>query len=168
MDFIRSMDDAQTRLDNAMRRREKWDKRYLEMAKFVSTWSKDPSTQTGAVLVRPDKTVISLGYNGFAAEVDDSKERYENRDIKYEMVIHCEINALIAAHGSVEGSTLYTYPFQSCSRCAAVMIQAGIKRHVAPKASEDVLSRWKDSIALCNAQMSEAGVEVVLYDMETE
>lgn len=35
---------------------DKWDQRFLELAKVVSTWSKDPSTKTGAVIVRPDKT----------------------------------------------------------------------------------------------------------------
>lgn len=146
---------------------EKWDLRYLQMAKFVAEWSKDPSTQTGAVLVRPDRSVISVGYNGFASKVNDTDERYNDRSIKYEMVVHCEENALIAAKQSIEGSCLYTYPFMSCSRCAAKMIQAGVKRHVAPVPTEDQLSRWEDSFRLSMEQFNEAGVEVRLYETVT-
>jgi dCMP deaminase len=144
---------------------KKWDMRYLEMARLVSTWSKDPSTKTGAVFVRPNRSVIAIGFNGFAAGVDDSEDRYNDRKIKYEMVIHCEENALIAAQSSVEGSCLYTWPFISCSRCSAKMIQAGVKRHVAPLPSEDALSRWKDAFELSLTQFREAGVEVIQYSM---
>ena len=42
----------------------KWDIRFLEMAKLVASWSKDPSTQVGAIAVRYRK-VIAQGYNGF-------------------------------------------------------------------------------------------------------
>lgn len=30
---------------------EKWNRRFVELAKNVSTWSKDPSTKVGAVIV---------------------------------------------------------------------------------------------------------------------
>ena len=40
----------------------KWDKRWLEIAGLVSTWSKDPSTQIGAIAVK-DKRLVSTGYN---------------------------------------------------------------------------------------------------------
>ena len=48
----------------------KWDIRFLEMAKLVASWSKDPSTQVGAIAVR-NRTVIAQGYNGFPRGVDD-------------------------------------------------------------------------------------------------
>ena len=76
---------------------EKWDLRFMEMARLVSTWSKDPSTQTGAVLVDTEKRIISVGYNGFAAGVEDSNERYDDRPTKYKMVVHCEVNAVLFA-----------------------------------------------------------------------
>ena len=41
----------------------KWDKNFLELAKTVSTFSKDPSTQVGAVIVDDDNRVVSIGYN---------------------------------------------------------------------------------------------------------
>ena len=49
----------------------KWDRRWLELAQYISKWSKDPSTQVGAVIARENK-LISLGYNGFPEGIDDS------------------------------------------------------------------------------------------------
>ena len=77
-------------------RQEKWDRRYLDIAKSVSQWSKDPSTKVGAVLVR-DNRIVSVGYNGFPEGVDDSEERYNNRELKYDLVVHAEVNAIISA-----------------------------------------------------------------------
>jgi dCMP deaminase len=59
-----------------MSRQRLWDVRFLEMAKLVSTWSKDPSTQVGAVLVDPCHRVVSLGFNGFPRAIaDDARLR---------------------------------------------------------------------------------------------
>ena len=135
----------------------KWDERYLDLAKMVSGWSKDPSTKCGAVIVRPDNRIVSLGYNGFPPGVADDW-RLEDRSYKYEMIIHCEVNALVSAKQSVEGCILYTYPFISCSRCAAIMIQAGIYCNVAPVCTDP---RWIENLALSRSLYLEAGVEVV-------
>ena len=36
---------------------EKWHKRFMEVAELVATWSKDPSTKTGAIVVGPDREI---------------------------------------------------------------------------------------------------------------
>ena len=36
---------------------DKWHYRFMEVAKLVSTWSKDTSTKTGAVVVGPDREI---------------------------------------------------------------------------------------------------------------
>ena len=41
-----------------------WDKRFLAVAKEISTWSKDPSKKIGAIIVK-DKRILATGYNGF-------------------------------------------------------------------------------------------------------
>jgi dCMP deaminase len=121
----------------------KWDKRFLDLAKHVSIWSKDPSTKCGAVIVGPRRNIISAGFNGFPQGMDDKLELYENREEKYSRVVHCEINALIFAGQRLpEGCTLYTHPFLSCDRCVVQMLQAGIRRFVAPKPTADQLVRW--------------------------
>ena len=134
-----------------------WDERYLGLAEYIAGWSKDPSTKTGAVIVRPNNTVVSIGFNGFPRGITDD-ERLNNRELKYELILHCEINALVTASRDVSGCTLYTWPFLSCSRCASVMIQAGIKKIVAPV---NMNTRWAANLELSRELFAEAGVEVV-------
>lgn len=142
-----------------MKDRDKWDRRFIELAKHISSWSKDPSTQTGAVIVDQRGRIISVGYNGLAQGVEDLPERLENREIKYKMFLHCERNAIIFAGHPLDGCTLYTWPFMSCAACAAMVIQSGVKRVVAPYSENE---RWKYEFELATAQFQEAGVEICL------
>jgi dCMP deaminase len=142
---------------------EKWDRRYLELAKFVSQWSKDPSTQTGAVIVSPDNFVVGMGYNGFPRGVEDSEIRLNDRETKYKLIVHCERNAIISAHQNLSGSVLYTYPFMSCAPCAGMVIQAGIKRCVS---YENNNPRWQADFDLTRSMFQEARVELTLYKGE--
>jgi dCMP deaminase len=139
-----------------------WDHWFLGMAEYTSTASKDPSTKTGAVIVDPDRRIVSLGYNGLPMGIEDTAERLNNRELKYQMIVHCERNAIIFAQRSVEYCTLYTWPFLSCSVCAAMVIQAGIIRCVAPKLPEHLKERWGDALDLSMSMFEEADVEVKL------
>jgi dCMP deaminase len=134
-----------------------WDSRFLELARLVSTWSKDPSTQVGAVITR-GKFVVSLGFNGHPKGVADTPERLEIRENKYRTIIHAEINAILTAKQDLEGCTIYLWPFMPCSQCGAAIVQAGIKRVVAPQADND---RWAESFKFTQEIFSEAGVELV-------
>ena len=131
-----------------------WDIRYLDLAKLVSTWSKDPSTQVGAVIVSPKNRVISLGFNGFPARIRDN-ERLHNRDQKLDIIIHGEMNAILTADHSLDGSTLYTYPFLPCSRCASMVIQVGIIHAIAPKYTG---TRWESNLMVSRDLFFEARV----------
>jgi dCMP deaminase len=148
-------------------KQRKWDYRFIELAEFVSNWSKDPSTKTGAVIVGPDREIIGLGYNGFARGVNDSPERYNDRELKYKLVVHCERNAIIwADKSSLKGSTLYTWPFMSCSVCAGIVVQAGIKRCVAPSLPADKAERWAEDMKLATMQFKEAKVGLDIIPLE--
>lgn len=137
----------------------KWDGRFLDLAKLVAGWSKDPSTKSGAVIVRPDRTVAGVGYNGFPRNLSDADELYADREKKYSRVVHCEVNALLTVNESVQGYTLYTHPFMCCDRCVVQMLQAGISRFVFPEASEETKSRWQSAFDLTTSYMDEAGVD---------
>ena|ERR1039457_6577078 len=141
---------------------EKWDCRFVELAKFIAQWSHDPSTKTGAVITDSKNRVISVGYNGFAKGIKDTEERYNNRELKYKMVCHCEINAILFAARPLDGCTLYTYPFQSCSRCAVTVIQSGITRCVAPMIPDHLKERWAEDMDLATQMFREAEVELSL------
>lgn len=136
----------------------KWDTRFLDLAQSVSTWSRDPSTRVGAVIVRPDKSIASIGYNGFPRKMADDLELYNNREEKYSRIIHAEVNALVQAKTDVTGCTLYTYPFMPCDRCLVQLIQAGIETFVFPKASEEAMKRWGTIFEKTEKYMKECNV----------
>jgi len=139
----------------------KWDHRFVSLAQFIAKWSKDPSTQTGAVITH-GKRVVSIGFNGLPPGIEDTHERLHNRELKYKIIMHCERNAMLYARESLHGATLYTWPFMSCSTCASMVITAGIKRHVAPAIPADKLERWKEDMDLSMELFGEAGVEVCI------
>ena len=113
-------------------RQAKWDNRYVRLAQEVATWSKDPSTKVGAVLVRPNNSVASTGFNGFPPGHDDSPALYADRAYKYQHVVHAEINALEFLTGETpSGFTLYT-SFPCCPNCMEAAVKAGVTAVVFP------------------------------------
>lgn len=141
-----------------------WDKYFLDLGRMVATKSKDPSTKVGAVIVRPDRTIVSLGYNGFPRGVADTSERLNDRPTKYSLVVHAEMNAILSARESLQGYTLYTVPFMPCDRCFVHVIQAGITRVVFPRATPDQLLRWGAAFEAVLMLAGEAGITMVEYD----
>lgn len=144
---------------------DKWDMRFLNLAKHIAQWSKDPSTQLGAVIVRPNKSVCSVGFNGFPQPMPDTQELYANREEKYSRVIHGEMNALLFAKEPVTGYTLYNYPLPPCDRCFVAMVQAGITRFVAPKPNEQQNERWGAAFEKTRQFARECGVELIEVEM---
>ena len=136
-----------------------WNRRFLALAEHIATWSKDPSTKVGAVIVDADRRIISTGYNGFPRDVEDLDQRLNNRDVKYEMIVHGEINAIVFANQNLQGTTLYTWPFMPCSRCAGIVIQSGIRTVVAPYNDNP---RWQASFELTEQMFREAGIKLVI------
>jgi dCMP deaminase len=73
---------------------DKWDVRFLQVAKLAAEWSKDPNAQVGAVIVDPQGQIAGVGYNGFPKRVEDTAERLSNKKAKNEMIVHAEENAV--------------------------------------------------------------------------
>lgn len=130
-----------------MSNQHKWDQRYLRVARLVALWSKDPSTKCGAVIVRPDNTLSSVGFNGFARGMDDSPELYADRSIKYPNILHSEWNSIRSSQDpSLKGYTVYSWPIPPCNECTAALMQKKVGRVVAEDptvAPGDVFARWK-------------------------
>ncbi len=144
---------------------EKWHVRFMKLALEVSSWSKDPSTQVGCVLVR-DKKVLSTGYNGLPKKLSDDLNVLNDREKKYEITVHAEVNAVTTAalHGiSTEGATAYV-TFNPCSRCAAVLINAGISTVFSHGGSE-IPTRWLENFILASRILAEAGVNYHTIDI---
>lgn len=141
-----------------------WDTRYIDLARRIASWSRDPSTKVGAVIVRPDKTLASVGFNGLPRGLLDTDERLSDRPTKYAMTLHAEANAILSAREPLAGYTLYVSPLHPCSNCAAQIIQAGIKRVVAHMSGS--VDRWAESFRFANEMFQEAGVVVEVWDTE--
>ena len=139
-----------------------WDNYFISLAYSVAAKSKDPTTKVGAIIADSQNRFISSGYNGFPRKILDKQERLIDREQKLLYTVHGEINAILFARGPVEGYTLYTVPFAPCAACTKLVIQAGIIRVVAPKASEQLLSRWSKELELSASMFKEAGVELIL------
>ena len=140
---------------------EKWDRRFLELASHISTWSKDPSTKVGCVVVGEDREIRSTGFNGFPRGIEDDAERLEDRAQKYPLICHAEENAIMHAARigiSLKSNTAYvTWP--PCSRCTRSLIQAGVSEVVYP-AGIDIPERWEEDLEIALGMMVEAGISV--------
>ena len=145
----------------------KWDKRFMEMADQVSTWSScyQQNRQVGAVIAK-NKRILTTGYNGASAGVTSCKDRGEciRRTLnipsgtKHEIcyATHAEQNAIIQAAKmgvSIDGATLYC-THQPCVICAKMIINSGIVRIVYRHGYPDEFSLQL---------LSEAGVEIEQY-----
>lgn len=116
-----------------MKVNSKWDTRFMKLAREISTWSKDPSSKIGAVIVNDDRRILATGYNGFPKGIEDTEERLNDREQKYPRIVHAEMNALMNAlysGVSVKGATIYVYGLPVCPECTKSIISAGIKRVV--------------------------------------
>ncbi len=142
----------------------KWDKRFIDLAKFVSGWSRDPNTKVGAIVVSNEGGAIALGYNGFPAGIEDD-ERLNDRDLKLDMIIHAEQNALLIAGSRAKEASLFVWGKPICARCAVLIIQAGIERIVTthPKDEIDKNSTWYKSGVLALKLFKEVDMKMTFY-----
>lgn len=144
--------------DNA--KSEKWDLRYLRLAREISLWSKDPSRKIGSVAVGDKGQVLSQGFNGFPRGIWDAPHRYEDRATKYRYVVHAEMNCIYNATFSgvsLDSAHLYVWGLPVCSECAKGIIQVGISR-VFWDTDQEIPQIWADSLELTQSMFNEAGV----------
>lgn len=139
----------------------KWQARFMALAKEVASWSKDPSSTVGAAIVRPDRTICAVGFNGFPRGVKDSPSAIADRDTKLLRTIHAELNAILSAKEPLVGYSLFVWPFQPCAHCAAAIIQAGIKDVYCPFSDHLAHERWSDSFKAALQMFDEAEVRVI-------
>lgn len=147
---------------------EKWDRRFMDVAKLVATWSScyQENRQVGAVITK-NKRILTTGYNGASSGIVSCKERGSclRRELgipsgtRHEVcyATHAEQNAIIQAGKMgicIDGGTLYC-THQPCSICAKMIINSGIKRIVFSEGYPDEFSV---------RMLKEAGVELVKFE----
>jgi len=138
-----------------------WDKKFMELALLVSTWSKDKSTKVGCVIVNKRNKVVSLGYNGFPIGFNDEVEYRHERPQKYAYTEHAERNAIYSAAElgvSLSGCTMYLSWFP-CPDCARAIIQSGISGIICT-ANDIDNARWKDGFDKSREMLEECGVNI--------
>jgi len=140
-----------------------WDIRFLRIAEEVRTWSKDPGTKVGCVLVQ-DRRMIASGYNGFPSTLSDSLDLYEDRNYKLAVTVHAEANAIMnaAKNGAKTQSCTAYVTFPPCSQCAAALIQAGVATVICPDPAS-APERWRASFKLANEMLYQSGVKLFYY-----
>ena len=139
----------------------KWQARFLALTKEIASWSKDSGTKVGSVIVRPDRTICSVGFNGFPRGIEDSPSAIANRDTKLLRTIHAELNAILSAKEPLNGYSIFVWPFQPCSQCAAAIIQSGIKDVYCPFTDHSSNDRWSESFKNALQMLDEANVRVI-------
>lgn len=139
----------------------KWDARFLSLAQFISTWSKDPSTKVGAVIANGNR-IISIGFNGPAHGLIDDPNA--PRELKLARTVHAEVNAILFAKQDLRDCTLYcTHP--PCAACAALIIQSGITHTVEFSPNSIFWQRWREDIKLSDQILHEAGIKREMYEI---
>ncbi len=140
---------------------DKWDQRFIDLARHIAGRSKDPSTKVGCVVVGPDREIRSTGFNGFPRGIDDSSERLSDRDKKYPLICHAEENAIMHAARigvSLKDCSAYvTWP--PCTRCARSLIQAGVRMVYYPGGLE-IPERWEEDFEMSTSMFRESGVAI--------
>ena len=139
----------------------KWTERFFQMAELVASWSKDPSTQVGAVITSGNR-VVSLGFNGYPAGVSDSAEA-DSRDLKLLKTIHAEENAILHARRDLSDCEMFVTHFP-CPNCAAKIIQTGLGAVYCKKQDDGFMSRWGDKVEVSLDMFKQAGVVVHWID----
>lgn len=142
----------------------RWQKYYLDLAKQVATGSKDGSSKVGAILVRPDKTVSSIGFNGFPARIEDRLDLLTDPDLrqqKYVRIVHAEANCLNTTRDhDTTGFHLFvtTHP---CAACSLRIASTGIT-HVYYAENLDFERRWADAMKDSRMLLEEAGIQLIM------
>lgn len=104
------------------------EERYMGLAFWIASFSKDPDTQVGAVIVSTDNIPLGYGYNGPARGIRDTDIDW-SRPEKYDYVIHAEENALDHCVWNPRNATMYVTGIP-CKRCMNRIAQKGIGKVV--------------------------------------
>jgi dCMP deaminase len=119
----------------------KWHKRMLELTEYISSWSKDPDRQVGAVITNPQNRILSTGYNGYPFDIVNNIDEKAEKLFK---TVHAEVNAILMAP-QVQGMTIFIN-HHPCAQCAAMIRQAGFAAVICPPPEQ--YSSWAESMAV--------------------
>ena len=140
----------------------KWDYRWFQLLDLVASWSNDPSTKVAAIIIPQNSDIPVLGYNGFPRNVKDYPERYNDRELKYKLIVHAEQNCILNAlrnNINIKDGKIYV-SFPPCHECSKSIVQSGLSEVIYRKPTEDFLSRWKESLEISQIILGEGNIKL--------
>lgn len=151
--------------------RPDWNTYFMGIARAVSLRMSCDRAQIGAVIVSPEKRILSTGYGGAPSgwpSCDEVGHEFAEINGRQSCVrtVHAEENAVVTAarHGvRLDGGTLYTTA-STCYDCARMVAQAGIKRVFFGQLYNSARSAGIDIIEL----MTSHGIEMVHFPVATD
>lgn len=140
------------KLEKEKEKENKYDIKYLEIAKKISELSHAKRKKVGSIIVK-DSVIISDGFNGTPTGFENNCEDVEGNTKWY--TLHSEANAimkLVRIGGtSAIGATLYI-TLSPCKECAKLILQSGISKVIYLEEYKDIsgVTFLKDSnINIC-------------------
>ena len=136
---------------------------------MASFKSKDPATKVGCVFVDQNNHQLSMGYNGMAAGIDETKVPWgKDKSVpldeqKYAYVVHSEANAILHAKTSLMGSRIYVTLFP-CHECAKMLATTGVTEVI--YLSNKYHGRVENKIAKRIFEMSGSRVIALCYPLK--
>lgn len=148
-----------------------WHEYYLDMLPLIAAKSKDASTKVGVIIVGPDNEIRSAGFNSFPRGIQDNLPERQDRPEKYLYFEHAERNAIYNAARmgtALKGCRMYM-DYYPCADCARALIQAGIisiilDGRTLEKNEKYWSQRWGTTILAAKQMLSEAQIEVIIYN----
>lgn len=145
----------------------KWHDRYLSLAQLISSWSKHPDFQVGAVAIGDFGQILSTGYNGWPRGlVNEENGRGETNRRGLSYSIHAEANLIYNANlncVSLSGSTVYVHPVFPCLACSLALVQVGVSQICykrLPLARPNEVAVWQESWDRAEELFRDTGVQV--------
>jgi len=86
--------------------------------------SEDPQTQVGAALFDEEWRTVSTGFNGFSPGYIPKQELFKDRDLKFCLINHAEINAILYTTRQPYHACMVYSP---CIHCAKTIAASKIK-----------------------------------------
>jgi len=143
--------------------------KYFKLASYTAhTFSKDPNTKVGCILLKPGSLqILSIGYNGFPRGVDETDASRWERPIKYSFVEHSERNCLYNAcrSGTCTDNSIAVTTLFPCCDCCRALIQAGVKTIIS-QTPDYSNPRWGSDYQISEIMLREAAVQVITLDAD--
>ena len=138
--------------------------KFLSVIEAVADLSKNPKRHVGAGIFTPDAHLISTGYNDLSRGIPHISLMYLQPE-KDKYLAHAEENAVAQAarYGhATDGCEMLVTGLQPCSRCARLIVQAGVVAVYFPTPTEVDL-KWEDDFVFARNILTDGGVKYEQY-----